>query len=187
MLGAMTKTQYFVAASLDGFIATPDHNLDWLTSFDGAEGVAAHYQRFLSEVGVLAMGAATYEFLLAQNLEEWPYPNQKTWVFTTRALPAFPGASLVFTRADVPTVHAELERAAQGKNIWLVGGGKLAAQFAAHHLLDELWLSIVPVVLGAGISVLPQGVAGQLELLSVTQFGRGMVELRYAFPSAPKA
>lgn len=180
----MTRTQYYVAASIDGYIADAQGRLDWLFQFDKVEGVAEHYQAFISGVGALAMGAATYEFILAHSREAWPYAGLPTWIFTHRELPTFPGADIRFTAADVGAVHEQMVKAAGGKNIWLVGGGNLVAQFAQRGLLDELLLSVIPVVLGGGTPLLPTSIAGLLELKGLTRFDRGMLELRYEIPAA---
>ncbi len=155
----MTRTIYYVAASLDGFIADPDGGLEWLFQFNDTPGVTEHYERFLEGVGALAMGASTYEFFLGEAKGTWPYANRPTWVFTHRSLPSLPGADLRFTTADVREVHRELVEAAGGKNVWMMGGGKLAAQFAEHGLLDELRLTVVPVFLGKGIPLLPMAIS----------------------------
>jgi len=175
----MTRTQYYVAASIDGYIADSAESLDWLTPFDAVPGVTAHYEGFLSGVGAIAMGASTYEFLLGLGMDEWPYPDQRTWVFTHRDLPRFPGADLELTADDVQTVHGRMTDTAAGRNIWLVGGGALVAQFAAVGLLDELWLGVVPVVLGGGVPVLPTRLPGTLTLEDVTRFDAGFLALRY--------
>lgn len=180
----MTRTQYFVAASLDGYIADADGRLDWLFQFNDVEGVSPHYEAFLAEVGALAMGASTYAFLLDQRLEAWPYPGRPTWVFTHRELPGFAGADVRFTSGDVAPVHDEMIRAAAGRNLWLVGGGDLVAQFAERGLVDELWLTVVPVVLGGGAPLLPTSLRAPFDLVEVTRFGRGMIELRYELPRA---
>lgn len=75
--------------------------------------------------------------------------------------------------------------AAAGKNIWLVGGGDLVAQFAALGLLDELWLGVAPVVLGGGVPVLPTRLPGTLTLEDVTRFGAGFLALRYGLRGTP--
>ncbi len=178
----MTLTQYYVASSIDGYIADPAGSLDWLTQFQDVPGVGEHYERFLAGVGALAMGAATYEFLLAEQPDAWPYPDHRSWVFTHRELPVVPGADLVLTAADVTEVHTQMVAQAAGKNVWLVGGGELAAQFAARGLIDEIWLGVAPVVLGGGAPVLPQRLAQNLELTDVTRFGAEFVELRYRVP-----
>ncbi|WP_232293468.1 dihydrofolate reductase family protein [Stigmatella aurantiaca] len=184
----MTRTQYYVAASIDGYIADSAGKLDWLFQFNDTPGLTEHYQAFIDSVGPLAMGAATYEFILGEN-QPWPYADRPTWVFTHRPLPAIPGANLRFTTEDVSAVHAQMVEAAAGKNLWLIGGGNLVAQFVRQGLLDEILLSVVPVVLGGGIPLLPAALTRPLELTGLTRFDRGMVELRYTLPSrapAPK-
>lgn len=176
----MTKTQYFVAASLDGYIADADGRLEWLFQFDDAEGVKAHIERFLSQVGALVMGARTYEFVLAQG-GAWPYAGRPTWVFTHRELPVPPGADVRLTAEDVRAAHARMVEAARGRNVWMVGGGELAAQFLAHGLLDELHLGLAPVFLGAGAPLLPASIRAPLALAGVEELGKGFVALRYEF------
>lgn len=71
----MSKTQYFVAASLDGFIADADGKIEWLLAYDGADDIRQHYEAFIANIGALAMGARTYEFLLRHD-GPWPYANR---------------------------------------------------------------------------------------------------------------
>lgn len=120
------KTQYFTATSLDGFIATEDDSLDWLFPLGDINDTS--YPDFIAEVGALAMGSATYEWMLrhaatvaAETGSHWPYA-QPTWVFSTRTLPAIPGAKLSFVQGDVRPVHSTMRAAAGDKNIWIVGG-----------------------------------------------------------------
>jgi dihydrofolate reductase len=160
-------TQYLVAASLDGFIADDDDNLDWLLSMPGGEDETNPYPEFIKQVGAVAMGAATYEWVLAHDDGPWPY-TQPTWVFTHRELPLRDGADIRLTSAPVPEVHAEMAAAAGGRNIWLVGGGELVGQFLDHDLLDEIFLSLVPVVLGSGKPLLPRQRTTPMKLLSAT-------------------
>src|SRR6187401_2771523 len=94
------KTQYYTAASLDGFLATEDDSLDWLFPLGDINDTS--YPSFIQQVGALAMGSSTYEWMLrnAKTLADqtgspWPYA-QPTWVFSTRVLPAIPGAALNF-------------------------------------------------------------------------------------------
>ena len=186
----MTRTQYYVAASVDGYIADPAGSLDWLFQFNDVPGVTEHYQSFLADVGAIAMGAATYRFILDEGMDVWPYADQRTWVFTHHELPALPGADIVFTADDVGAVHAAMVEAAVGRNIWLVGGGDLVAQFAERGLLDEIWLGVAPVVLGGGVPLLPARLPGVLALEEITRFGDAFVELRYRVPrptTAPPA
>lgn len=182
------KTQYYTASSLDGFIATEDDSLDWL--FPLGDINETSYPAFIAEVGALAMGSATYEWMLrhAQAVEaatgaSWPYA-QPTWVFTHRVLPTVPGADLHFARGDVRSVHAAMREVAGGKNIWVVGGGDLAGQFHDAGLLDEVIVQIGSVTLGAGKPLFPRRQTNpSLTLVSVKQMGAGFAELRYQVPS----
>jgi dihydrofolate reductase len=176
-------TQYLVASSIDGFIADEDDNLDWLLQFDGAdfEDDANPYDIFIKDVGVLAMGATTYEWIQRHHPGEWFYDDRPTWVFSHRDLEPIPGANLTFTSADAATVHADMVQAAEGKNIWLVGGGDLVGQFMDHDLLDEIWLSIAPVTLGKGAPLLPRRRTDPMRLTTVAQARNGtFAHLRYS-------
>ena len=182
------KTQYYTATSLDGFIATEDDSLDWLFPLGDINDTS--YPAFIAEVGALAMGASTYEWMLrhaqtvtAETGSAWPY-TQPTWVFTNRTLPAIAGATLQFVRGDVRPVHAAMRAAAQDKNIWVVGGGDLAGQFCDAGLLDELIIQMGSVTLGKGKPLFPRRLTSPpLVLDSVRQVGSGFAELRYRVPS----
>jgi dihydrofolate reductase len=174
-------TQYFAAASLDGFIADDDDNLDWLLTMPGGDDDANPYAGFILEVGAVAMGATTYEWVLAHDDGPWPY-EQPTWVFTHRELAVRDGGSEIrFTSAPVPEVHADMVAAAGSRNVWLVGGGELVGQFLDHDLLDELWLGLTPVVLGSGKPLLPRRRTTPMRLLDVRPSPAGtFVHLRYS-------
>ena len=181
------KTIYYTAATLDGFIATRDDSLEWL--FPLGELEATSYPAFIRDVGALAMGSATYDWMLrhvvgpgASRPQPWPY-TQAAWVFTSRALPPVPGADIRFARGDVRPVHAEMVAAAGGKNVWIVGGGELAGQFYDHGLLDELFVQVGSVTLGSGKPLLPRTITSPpLRLLSVRAVGTGFAELHYEVP-----
>lgn len=152
-------TVYYTAASLDGFIADPQHSLAWLLSRDIDQDGPMGYRRFIDTVGALAMGASTYTWLLDNELageppKPWPY-QVPCWVLTHRDLPAAPG-DVRFAQGDVAAVHASMTAAAGGRDLWVVGGGDLAGQFADAGLLDELWVQFAPVTLGAGAPLLPR-------------------------------
>lgn len=103
----------------------------WLTQLESPKDEVNPYDTFIEAVGPLAMGATTYEWIRRHYPNEWLYGDRPTWVFTHRDLPAIEGANLIFTAADVAEVHADMvAAAAEGKNIWLVGGGDLVRQFA---------------------------------------------------------
>ena len=140
----MSLTQYYTATTLDGFIADPNDSLDWLFTRDREEGGSWDYGVFIAEVGALAMGSTTYEWILDHEFKgkdpsEWKWPYDiPCWVFTHRQLPVVPDAKIEFTSGDVAPVHEQMVEAAGERNIWIVGGGDLAGQFADAGLLDEV-------------------------------------------------
>ncbi len=186
------KTQYYTAATLDGFIADPNDSLDWLFPLGDIEETS--YPTFIKEVGALAMGSTTYEWVLrnhvfkdASNPQAWPY-EQPAWVFTSRELQVVPGADIRFVRGDVRPVHAEMAKVGAGKNIWLVGGGDLVGQFHDHGLLDEIHVQIGSVTLGAGKPLLPRKITSPpLRLRSVRAIGTGFAELVYEVPHSGRS
>jgi len=152
------RTVYYTATTLDGFLADPEDSLTWLFGqehdVDGPLGYAA----FIADVGALVMGATTYLWVrgqLAHAGEAWPYA-QPTWVLTHRDLPGVGGADIRFAAGDVGPLHADLVAAAGDGDVWVVGGGDLAGQFADRGLLDEVIVSVAPVTLGAGRPLLPR-------------------------------
>lgn len=182
------KTQYYTASSLDGFIATVDHSLEWLFQLGDINDTG--YPDFIREVGAIAMGSSTYEWMLrhvvkpgAPDGAPWPY-TQPAWVFSSRAQTAIPGADLRFVQGDVRPVHKQMSEAAEGKNIWIVGGGELVGQFYDAGLLDELIVQVGSVTLGSGQPLLPRQIAfPPLRLVSARAIGTGFAELRYLVPS----
>jgi dihydrofolate reductase len=180
-------TQYYTATSLDGFIADAEHSLDWLFTRNSEADGPLNYGEFIRGVGAMAMGSTTYEWILAHEAAddgppddatdtpsdaipddappEWTWPPRvPCWVFTHRDLPA-PDPSIRFTSADIAAVHEEMVAAARDRNVWIVGGGDLAGQFAEAGLLDEVIVSIAPVTLGAGAPLLPRRIELRLEEL----------------------
>ena len=181
------RTQYYTASSLDGFIATDDHSLEWL--FQLGDISETGYDDFIREVGAIAMGSATYEWMLRHVVKvgtndagPWPY-SQPTWVFSSRELPNAPDADVRFVSGGVCSVHAQMQAIGAGKNIWLVGGGDLVGQFHDAGLLDELIVQVCSVTLGSGKPLLPRQIAfPPLRLTSARQIGTGFAELRYDVP-----
>ena len=178
------KTQYYTATSLDGFIATEDDSLEWLFTLGDVNETS--YPSFIAEVGALAMGSATYEWML-RNADDvvsstgssWPY-TQPTWVFSSRSLLAEEGRNIHMANGDIRPVHEQMKAAAGSKNIWIVGGGDLAGQFYDAGLLDEIIVQVGSVTLGRGKPLFPRrATSPPFKLISVKQMGTGFAELRY--------
>jgi dihydrofolate reductase len=170
----MTRTQYYTATSADGFIADEHNSLDWLfevgrgVETDPADSHETEWDEFIGGVGSMAMGATTYQWVLEherllENPKAWHdwYGDRPAFVFTHRELPPIPGVDLEFVSGPVPDAYDDLEAAAAGRNIWVVGGGDLVGQFDDAGLLDEILLSVVPVFLGAGAPLLPRRITSE--------------------------
>lgn len=188
----MTRTQYYTATTLDGFIADERNSLDWLFEVDRGDNPGSEFTEFFSGVGAMAMGSTTYEWVFDhENLDETPeqwtkwYSDTPCWVFTHRQLPSIPDIPICFVEGDVAPVHEEMTKAANGKNIWLVGGGDLVGQFADQGLLDDILVGIAPVTLGGGAPLLPRRLtASRLELAEVERQGQ-FARLSYRVRPSP--
>jgi dihydrofolate reductase len=167
----VSLTQYYTATTLDGFIADSDNSLGWLFTRKREDNGLLNYGEFIAGVGAMAMGSTTYEWILdhefgGKDPTEWKWPYDiPCWVFTHRRLPVVPDAPVEFTSADAGTVHEQMVDAAGGANVWIVGGGDLAGQFADVGLLDEVIVSIAPVTLGQGAPLLPRRIELRLDEL----------------------
>ena len=165
----MSLTQYYTATTLDGFIADEHDSLDWLFTRARDEDGPLAYERFYEGVGAVAMGSTTYEWILDHAFGDKARASGCGRTRTCRAGCSRRGSS---GRCRAPTsascaavgpVHAEMVTAAGERNVWIVGGGPLVAQFADAELLDEVLATIAPVTLGAGRPLLPTRVELRLE------------------------
>jgi len=145
----VTSTVFYTATTLDGYLADDNDSLHWLFKQEQDDNGALSYDEFIADIGAICMGATTYEWVLEHNDGPWPY-TQPCWVFTHRDLKPVDGGDIRFAQGDVAPVHAEMAAAAGGKDVWVVGGGGLAADFAQAGLLQRLLLMIAPVTLGSG-------------------------------------
>jgi len=172
----MTEICYYVAQSLDGFIATPEGGLDWLKPFEESSEDYG-YAPFYSGIEAVLMGRSTFE--VCRTMGDWPYAGKSTWVFSRRSLGALP-PNVLATGASPLEVVAQL-RASRVRRAWLVGGGELAGAFLAAGLIDRLIVSVMPVALGRGIPIFGDRTAGAWPLL-MERFERypdGVVQLGY--------
>lgn len=197
----MSRTQYYCAASLDGYIAEADDSLDWLLNYeDSYQGEGAEpgpmsgggsYERFYDGVGALVSGSTTYEFVLDPlgDDDEWPYKGKPYWVLSSRDLPVPAGEedNVRIVNAKVDDLCDEMIAAAGERNLWVVGGGNVASQFAEAGLLDEVLVTVVPVVLGAGKPLFEDRLpGGAMQLTGTRVFETGMVQLSYETGRQPR-
>jgi dihydrofolate reductase len=171
------RVRVYIAASLDGFIAGPDDALDWLPtpSPDEAlpEGVLG-FEAFMRDVGAMLMGRRTYD--VVRGLGAWPYGDTPVLVATHRPLePAAPTVRAV--QGEITALLDEALRVADGRDVYVDGGATLRAAMDAGRV-DDLVITVAPVVLGAGTPLFA-GVTRphRLEILSHRDYGAGMVQL----------
>jgi dihydrofolate reductase len=172
----MLEVVYSVASSFDGYIATTDGGVDWLSRFQ-ASGEDYGASDLLSSVDALLLGSRTYEFAL--KLGRWPSPNKPSWVFTKRALPVL-HPSITLT-SQLPTEMVGILGARRFRRVWLMGGGQLAASFHIDGLISRYIVSVFPVLLGSGIPFLAPHSCSEvaLELVAAKPFESGLVQLTY--------
>lgn len=156
----MPRIVFDTAVSLNGWIADEHNSLDWLLSLEVPEGADA---ALLPDAGVMVEGSTTYEWVLEHEgllarPEKWRefYGDRPTFVFTTRDLPVPDGADVRFVSGAVDDVLPAIRDAAGDRDIWIVGGGDLAGQFLDAGVLDEIAVSIAPVLLAGGAPLLPR-------------------------------
>jgi dihydrofolate reductase len=179
----MGSVIYYVAASVDGMIADTEGGVGFLEPFERS-GEEYGYEAFLGHVGAVVMGSGTYEWLLEAGVD-WPYSGIEAVVMTGRRLPQPKGGHVAFAAGDPGEVVRAL-RARHAQDIWLAGGGKLAAAFVEGDLVDEYDLTIIPVVLGAGIPLLARrpgpANARRLVLVEHQAYPSGVIRMRYVVP-----
>lgn len=167
------RCSVFIATSLDGYIAREDGGIDWLERF-ASSGEDHGYAAFYASVDALVMGRGTYD--TAIGFDEWPYAGKRVIVMTRRPAEARHGETFV---AGTPLEVLEVLEREGCKHVY-VDGGVVIRQFLAWHLLDELTISIVPILLGAGIRLFEEGEGERaLELVETRSWPSGLAQLRY--------
>lgn len=177
----MTRVVYYTASTLNGFLADAGNSLDWLFAVEQDPGQnESDFSAFLDTVGVIVEGSTTYRWVLEherllEQPERWQqfYGDRATFVFTSGSPPAVAGADIRFVSGSVARIHPDLVAAAAGRDIWIVGGGDLAGQFADAGLLDEIRVTFAPATLAGGAPLLPRRIGPDvLRLRSVERRGQ---------------
>ena len=171
----MINLIYYVAMSVDGFIADKNGSVAWLEKLPPSDSDYG-YGRLLSNTDALIMGRKTYEQVIS--FGEWPYADKLTWVMTSQPL--------VSDRDDVIMTHqspADLitEIGERGlRQIWLVGGGLLAKAFHDQSLISETIISVIPYLLGEGVPLFALGAREtSLTLTTAETYDSGVVQMTY--------
>lgn len=168
------KLVLYIASSLDGYIATDEHNLDWLFSVEG-EGDNG-YSKFYETIDTILMGRVTYDWVMEHENEDFPYKGKECYVFSKTKKEN--NEYVTFIGEDIVQFLTDLKNK-NGKNIWLVGGGELLHTFIKEKLVDELIITIAPRLVGKGIPLFKNNdFQTSLTLKSINRFNQ-FVELCY--------
>lgn len=162
----MRRVQFYGAISLDGYLATTDHDLQWLMKTEGGED--ANSDRFFKQIDTTIMGRKTYDVSKSLMGDELFFPDKDNYVLS-RTRRGHEEDVTYYDGSPVELVH-NLQKQAGG-NIWIVGGGQLVTDLVAADLIDEWWIQIAPVLLGDGIRLFKKGdYATRLKLLDVNRY-----------------
>jgi len=169
------KLIVYIAASTDGFIAGEQDELDFLSIVEQA-GEDYGYQRFIETVDTVIVGKRTYDKVLSMG---YPFPHGNKQAYIITHTPQASEGSVHFYNGDLIALVQQLKQQA-GQHIFCDGGASIIHQLLSHRLVDELYISVIPVLLGSGISLFKSGRPMQpLQLLSATSYPKGLVQLHY--------
>jgi dihydrofolate reductase len=171
------KLILYIAMSLDGFIAKQDGDIGFLSQVE-KEGEDYGYSTFMNSVDTIIVGRKTYDKILSMNID-WPYGSRDVYVLTRTAKPD--SGNLHFYSGNITDLISNL-KSQEGKYIYCDGGAETVHQLLMEDLLDEMIISIIPVLLGDGISLFKGGLKEKkLRLVSVDSFEKGLVQIHYIF------
>lgn len=161
--------------SLDGYIATKDDSLEFLSMVEH-EGEDYGYNDFVKSVDAVIIGRKTYEKVIAMGYD-YPHTDKDVYILTKTAKPSV--GNFKFYTDDLSQLVNDL-KSKPGKNIYCDGGAEIANELIKNNLLDEYIISIIPILLGDGIKLFKDGRPEQrLELISTKQFEKGLTQLHY--------
>ncbi len=168
------KITYYVASSLDGFIARSDGSIDWLdqaNSIDEDYG----YKDFYQSVDGIIMGGATYRQVLT--LGDWPYAGKQTFILSKTTGQKEPSGAGFFSSIDSLLADIKLQRL---QNIWLVGGGVTATALLQHNLITEMIVTYIPIILGKGIRLFSLPAAEkEMTISSSNTYDNGITQIHF--------
>ena len=171
----MPQVTYYVASSIDGFIAKADGGVDWLSCVE-VDGEDYGYAEFFGSVDGLIMGRTTFDQI--QGFGRWPYEDKPCWVWTRHSIDSKSPTAVATAKSPVDVVE---EASKQGLNhLWLVGGGRVAGAFEAGQLISTYIISVIPILLGDGIPLISGcKLPCNLHLSESRSYKSGLVQLTY--------
>ena len=176
----MRKIKLFISSSLDGYIAKEDEDTSWLFS-DEDYG----YKKFYDSIDTVIMGRKTYQKAL--KLEEYPFKEKNCYIFTKNTIFTTTGTDTLKRTTDenIKVINNVIDFIknlvnADGKNIWLVGGSEIISILMNANMVDEIILSIHPLILGNGISLFRE-IKRQIKLkvLNSITYNSGLIQIHY--------
>jgi len=169
----MPLLHLYVAASVDGYIATPDGGIGWLAPFEEQD---YGYDDFIAGIGTVVMGRRTFD--QTRSFDVWPYAGKRTVVLTSRPLPSPPPGVAMWSGNVVPLIDSLRE--GDGGDVWLVGGALAVRPFLDYDAVDRLDLHIIPILLGDGIRLFDRSShAARLRPRKTLSYRNGVVRVIY--------
>jgi dihydrofolate reductase len=169
------KVILYIAMSLDGFIAKPDGDISFLSEVE-LEGEDYGYSAYLETVDAVILGRKTYEKILSMGIDK-PYGEREIFVLTHNPKPGT--NKLTYYSGSLPKLISSL-KSKSGKNIYCDGGAETVQRLLQDDLIDEFFISIIPILLGDGISLFNKRFQEQkLQLITSKSFEKGLVQLHY--------
>jgi dihydrofolate reductase len=172
---ANRKVILYIAMSLDGYIAKPNDDLSFLSNVE-KKGEDYGYANFVNSVDTVIMGRKTYDWVMTQ-VSEFPHSGITSYIITRTAKSSIGKAN--FYTGDIKDLISRI-KSEKGKDIFCDGGAEIANELLKENLIDEIILSIIPVLVGNGTKLFNDGRPEEiLELISTKQFEKGLVQLHY--------
>lgn len=169
------KVMLFIAMSLDGFIAKPDGDISFLSQVE-LEGEDYGYSAFIESVDTIILGRKTYDKIRSMGIE-WPYGDRNVFVLSRNS---HPETDNITSYSGSMTDLIFKLKSQNGKHIYCDGGAETIHQLLQDNLIEEMIVSIIPVLLGDGIRLFRSGFPEQkIKLIKSTAFEKGLVQLHY--------
>lgn len=173
----MRRIKLYIASSIDGYIARPDGNLDWLLKYPITPESNYGYDEFWDSVGSVIMGGRTYRDILNMDAV-YPYKDKMSYIITQNKINA-PTENVHFISDSIIEIISGLKMKEE-KDLWLVGGGEIISLFLNYDLVDEMIITIVPTILGNGIPLFPNcPKESDWDLLDCKSYASGMTQMHY--------
>jgi dihydrofolate reductase len=169
------KVILYIATSLDGYIAKPNDDLGFLATVQH-NGQDYGYTDFISSIDTVIMGRKTFDWVMSQ-VQEFPHAEKETYVITRSPGPNI--GNIKFYTGNLKELVLKLKKR-KGNNIFVDGGAEIVNSLLQDNLIDEFYISIIPILVGCGIRLFQDGrPEQQMKLIDSKQFDSGLVQLHY--------